>query len=72
MYIFIFFINNKSYFFSSSDYDHTGQGSNGAPWYCDKQNKRKKKGEGTLGVDPNVPTGDATSKSSFEFNFLLI
>jgi hypothetical protein len=46
----------------SSDYDQSGRGGNGAPWYYDKQNKRKKKIDGPLGVDPNSETGDATSK----------
>ena len=46
----------------NSDYDQTGAPVNGAPWYYDKQSKRKKKLEGTLGVDPNAPTGDGTSK----------
>ena len=31
-------------------------------WYSDKQNKQKKKSEGSIIVDPNVPTGDGTSK----------
>ncbi len=44
------------------DYDQAGRAGNGAPWYYDKQNKRKKKIDGPLGVDPNSETGDATSK----------
>ncbi|CAF0761772.1 unnamed protein product [Rotaria sordida] len=39
-------------------YDQTDVAGHGVPWYQDKQSKRKKKIEGTLGVDPNVPTGD--------------
>ncbi|CAF2343046.1 unnamed protein product [Rotaria sp. Silwood2] len=44
-------------------YDQTGLGDHGTPWYHDKQSKRKKKVEGTLGVDPNAQTGDTNTGS---------
>jgi len=61
-YIYIILISINHFFFSS-DYDQSGQGTNGPQRYYDKQSKRKKKIEGSLGVDPNVQTGNATSKS---------
>ena len=51
--------NNASH--ASLDYDQAGQG---APWYSDKHNKRKKKLEGPLGVDPNAEIEDATGNQS--------
>ncbi|CAF3440184.1 unnamed protein product [Rotaria socialis] len=50
-------------YYSYYYYDQEGQGIPGPPWYADKLSKRKKKTEGTLGVDPNAPTGDETSGS---------
>jgi hypothetical protein len=61
----------------SLDYDQSGRPVNGTPWYYDKQNKRKKKGERTLGVDPNAQNEDGTSTSSFvldsfKFSFFFL
>ncbi|CAF4894029.1 unnamed protein product, partial [Rotaria sp. Silwood1] len=47
-------------------YDQTGIGGHGAPWYYDKQSKRKKKVEGTLGVDPNAETEDIITGSDIK------
>lgn len=49
-----------------SDYDQEGQGGPGAPWFHDKHSKRKKKLEGTLGVDPTTEVEDAKSKLFYE------
>ena len=40
------------------------QEAKGEKWYPDKQNKQKKKSEGSIIVDPNVPTGNRTIKYS--------
>ncbi|CAF3533189.1 unnamed protein product [Adineta steineri] len=50
-------------YYSYYYYDQGGRGDNGAPWHYEKQNKRKKKTAGPLGVDPTIETEDATNGS---------
>jgi hypothetical protein len=55
-------------FFSASDYEQTGREVTGTPWYHDKKNKRKKKNEGPLGVDPNGLTEDGIGETMHRFS----
>lgn len=69
IYKFLIFVLIMNSILFSLDYNQAGQSGNGAPWYYDKQNKRKKKLEGTLDVDPNAQTEDGTNKS---FRYFLL
>jgi hypothetical protein len=68
--IYLLIVQVKTFF--PSDYDQSGHGGNESQWYYDKQNKRKKKVDGPLGVDPDIPNEDGTSKSSIDFIIVSI